>query len=63
MDIWNNEILSYSLSKKRGDRMTYMSGLKEILDIKAQYPEMEMVLHTDYTEENTMPKFLLNARR
>ena len=47
MDIWNNEILSYSLSKKRGDRMTYMSGLKEILDIKAQYPEMEMVLHTD----------------
>ena len=47
MDIWNNEILSYSLSKKRGDRMTYMSGLKEILDIKAHYPEMEMVLHTD----------------
>ena len=45
MDIWNNEILSYSLLKKRGDRMTYMSGLKEILDIKAQYPEM--VLHTD----------------
>ena len=47
MDIWNNEILSYSLSKKRGDRMTYMSGLKGILDIKAQYPDMEMVLHTD----------------
>ena len=47
MDIWNNEILSYSLSKKRGDRMTYMSGLKGILDIKAQYPAMEMVLHTD----------------
>ena len=47
MDLWNNEILSYSLSKKRGDRMTYMSGLKEILDIKAQYPDMEMILHTD----------------
>ena len=47
MDIWNNEILSYSLSKKRGDRMTYMSGLNGILDIKAQYPDMEMVLHTD----------------
>ena len=47
MDVWNNEILSYSLSKKRGDRMTYMSGLKGILDIKAQYPDMEMVLHTD----------------
>lgn len=47
MDLWNNEILSYSLSKKRGDRMTYMSGLKGILDIKSQYPELEMILHTD----------------
>ena len=47
MDLWNNEILSYSLSKKRGDRMTYMSGLKGILDIKAQYPDLEMILHTD----------------
>lgn len=47
MDIWNNEILSYSLSKRRGDRMTYMSGLQGILDIKAQYPDMEMILHTD----------------
>nr|MDN4745032.1 integrase core domain-containing protein [Lachnospiraceae bacterium C1.1] len=24
-----------------------MSGFKEILDIKARYPDMEMVLHTD----------------
>ena len=47
MDIWNNEILSYSLSRKRGDRMTYMSGLKGILDIKAKYPDLEMILHTD----------------
>ncbi len=47
MDLWNNEILSYSLSKKRGDRMTYMSGLKGILDIKSQYPDLEMILHTD----------------
>lgn len=47
MDVWNNEILSYSLSRKRGDRMTYMSGLKGILDIKAQYPDLEMILHTD----------------
>ena len=47
MDIWNNEILSYSLSRKRGDRMTYMSGLKGILDIKEKYPDLEMILHTD----------------
>ena len=27
--------------------MTYMSGLSGILDIKAQYPDLEMILHTD----------------
>ena len=47
MDIWNNEILSYSLSSKRGDRMTYISGLESLIDIKKAYPDMEMVLHTD----------------
>ena len=47
MDLWNNEILSYSLSSKRGDRMTYVSGLNGLIDIKKQYPALEMVLHTD----------------
>ena len=47
MDLWNNEILSYSLSSKKGDRMTYMSGLDGLIGLKAQYPEMEMILHTD----------------
>ena len=28
MDLWNNEIVSHSLSAKRGDRMTYISGLE-----------------------------------
>lgn len=37
MDLWNNEILSYSLSSKRGDRMTYISGLNDLIDIKKQY--------------------------
>ena len=27
MDLWNNEILSHSLSSKRGDRMTYISAV------------------------------------
>ena len=27
--------------------MTYMSGLNGLLDIKKQYPDLEMVLHTD----------------
>lgn len=47
MDLWNNEILSHSLSAKRGDRLTYLSGLKDLLLIKAQYPQYKMVLHSD----------------
>ena len=47
MDLWNNEILSYSLSAKRGDRMTYISGLNGLIDMKKLYPDIEMILHTD----------------
>ena len=47
MDLWNNEILTYRLSSKRGDRMMYISGLKDLLDIKKEYPDLEMILHTD----------------
>lgn len=47
MDLWNNEILAHALSSKRGDRKTYISGLRDLLEIKEQYPELEMVLHTD----------------
>lgn len=41
MDLWNNEILSHSLSSKRGDRMTYISGLENLLEIKKQHPEYQ----------------------
>lgn len=47
MDLWNNEILSHAISSKRGDRMTYISGLEEVLRLKANHPEWETVLHTD----------------
>jgi transposase InsO family protein len=47
MDLWNNEIVSYALSSKRGDRMTYISGLESLLELKAKYPEHKMVLHSD----------------
>ena len=47
VDLWNNEILSYSLSHKRGDRMTYFSGLNGLIELKKNYPSLEMVLHTD----------------
>lgn len=47
MDLWNNEIVSHALSSKRGDRMTYISGLKDLIELKKQHPEYEMVLHSD----------------
>ena len=47
MDLWNNEILTYSLSARRGDRMTYICGLNDLLSIKQKYPDLEMILHTD----------------
>ena len=47
MDLWNNEILSHSLSAKRGDRMTYISGLHSLIELKKQHPEYRTVLHSD----------------
>ena len=47
MDLWNNEIISHALSSKRGDRMTYISGLADLLELKKQYPELQTILHSD----------------
>ena len=47
MDLWNNEIVSHSLSSKRGDRMTYISGLEDLIELKRQHPEYRMILHSD----------------
>ena len=47
MDLWNNEIVSHALSSRRGDRMTYISGLKSLLALKQRFPEHEMILHSD----------------
>lgn len=47
MDLWNNEILTYALSSKKGDRMTYIKGLNSLLELKKMNPDIEMVLHTD----------------
>lgn len=47
MDLWNNEILTYALSEKRGDRMTYIKGRDDLIEIKKQNPDLQMVLHTD----------------
>lgn len=57
MDLWNNEIVSYALSSKRGDKMTYISGLKNLIELKKQYPEYKMVLHSDQGSVYTSKAF------
>ena len=47
MDVWNNEILTHSLSSRRGDRMTYISGLNDLIELKKAYPHLDTILHTD----------------
>lgn len=47
MDLWNNEIVSHALSAKRGDRMTCISGLADLLELKKEHPEYQMILHSD----------------
>lgn len=47
MDLWNNEIVSHALSARRGDRMTYISGLEDLIELKKLLPEHEMILHSD----------------
>ena len=47
MDLWNNEIIAHSLSSKRGDRTTYISGLESLIEFKRLYPDQEMILHSD----------------
>lgn len=57
MDLWNNEIVSHALSSKRGDRRTYISGLNSLLDFKKQFPNQEMILHSDQGSVYTSKKF------
>jgi len=47
MDLWNNEIISYGLAKRRGDRNSYLEGLNQLIAIKKEYQDLEMILHTD----------------
>lgn len=57
MDLWNNEIVCHALSSKRGDRMTYINGLEDLIALKKQHPEYEMVLHSDQGSVYTSKKF------
>ena len=45
MDLWNDELIAHALSAKRGDRMTYLNGLQDVIDFKKQYSDQKLVLH------------------
>lgn len=48
-DAFTKQILSWSLSSRRGDRRTYINGLKDLLELLEGVPDEEhiTVIHTD----------------
>ena len=40
MDLWDNEIISYGLRCKKGDRKGYFEGLRGFLELKKKYTGM-----------------------
>ena len=47
MDLFNNQILTYAISGKRGDPNTYYNGLNDLILLKDYLNDSEMILHTD----------------
>lgn len=47
MDLFNNEIVCFDISSKRGDRTTYINGLQQLIEKKKEYKELKTILHTD----------------
>ncbi|MCI7007207.1 MAG: DDE-type integrase/transposase/recombinase, partial [Clostridium sp.] len=47
MDLFNNEIVAYDISSKKGDRETYINGLNKLIEKKKEYKDLKMILHTD----------------
>lgn len=47
MDLFNNEIVSYSISTTKGDRNTYIDGLNKLIEKKKEYKDLKMILHSD----------------
>ncbi len=57
MDLFNNEIISYSLSDKKGDPNTYHNALKDLIIKKEEYKVLELILHTDQGSVYSSKKF------
>ena len=59
-DAFTKEILTYRVARRKGDRNQYLDGLEDVKKLLKGQTE-PVVLHTDYAEENTMPKFFFVA--
>lgn len=57
MDLYNNEIIAYSLSDKKGDPNTYHLALLDVLKKKKEYADFETILHTDQGSVYSSKKF------
>lgn len=57
MDLFNNEIIAYSLSNKKGDPSTYHNALHHVLQKKEEYKDFEMILHSDQGSVYSSKKF------
>ncbi len=57
MDLFNNELIAYSLSNKKGDPNTYHDALKQVLLKKEEYKDFKTILHTDQGSIYSSKKF------
>ena len=57
MDLFNNEIIAYSLSNKKGDPNTYHKALHDVLRQKKEYMDFDTILHTDQSSVYSSKKF------
>lgn len=57
MDLFNNEVIAYSLSNKKGDPNTYHNGLKQLLNLKEEYKSFITILHSDQGSVYSSKKF------
>lgn len=57
MDLFNNELIAYSISNRRGDPNTYHSALLDVLTKKEEYKDFTTILHTDQGSVYSSKKF------
>lgn len=58
MDLFNNEIIAYSLSNKKGDPNSYHLGLARLISKKEEsYKDLELIFHSDQGSVYSSKKF------